>query len=247
MIHIKKDKDKIPVSLNSDLTHKRRLEVINAGKYLSGSAYNSRYKKEDIKTELKNIYRSKCAFCEQKIERFDVEHFRPKSIYYWLAFSWDNLLVACPVCNGNKTNHFEVLKERAVYNDEDYISIHKLGKKYDKIEKNLFYNPESEDPEPNLIYDKTGFIYSENEKLNYTIQTCKLNRPYLIERRKKIMDLFEKRQKEMYLLYLFSKDKKYLYRIKALREVFKLEAFDLDNEFVAFRKFMYRTFILSDK
>ena len=29
----------------------------------------------------------------------DVEHFRPKSIYWWLAFAFDNYLFSCQICN----------------------------------------------------------------------------------------------------------------------------------------------------
>ena len=29
----------------------------------------------------------------------DVEHYRPKSIYWWLAYNYDNYLVSCQLCN----------------------------------------------------------------------------------------------------------------------------------------------------
>lgn len=55
----------------------------------------------------------KCCYCEQKIKkgRNDVEHYRPKARadrapgcpddhgYWWLAFTWENLLFSCPACN----------------------------------------------------------------------------------------------------------------------------------------------------
>lgn len=60
----------------------------------------------------------KCCYCEQKIkERYnDVEHYRPKCRadrrpgctetdgYWWLAFTWENLLFACPSCNRSGKN-----------------------------------------------------------------------------------------------------------------------------------------------
>jgi uncharacterized protein (TIGR02646 family) len=60
----------------------------------------------------------KCCYCEQKVKRGfnDVEHFRPKSSadrrpgctethgYWWLAFTWNNLLFACPTCNRSGKN-----------------------------------------------------------------------------------------------------------------------------------------------
>ena len=44
----------------------------------------------------------KCAYCETSTEvvaHGDVEHFRPKSIYWWLAFVFDNYLFSCQICN----------------------------------------------------------------------------------------------------------------------------------------------------
>lgn len=44
----------------------------------------------------------KCAYCETSTEvvaHGDVEHFRPKSIYWWLAFAFDNYLFSCQICN----------------------------------------------------------------------------------------------------------------------------------------------------
>lgn len=55
----------------------------------------------------------KCCYCERRIPKGynDVEHFRPKAEadrrpgsidghgYWWLAFTWENLLFSCPDCN----------------------------------------------------------------------------------------------------------------------------------------------------
>ena len=38
----------------------------------------------------------------------DVEHYRPKSIYWWLAYVYDNYLASCQICNRSvKSNNFE--------------------------------------------------------------------------------------------------------------------------------------------
>ncbi len=44
----------------------------------------------------------KCAYCESPtsvVAYGDVEHFRPKSKYWWLAYCYENYLPACTVCN----------------------------------------------------------------------------------------------------------------------------------------------------
>jgi uncharacterized protein (TIGR02646 family) len=60
----------------------------------------------------------KCCYCEHRIPKSfnDVEHYRPKSKanrapgcmlthgYWWLAYSWENLLYSCPSCNRSNKN-----------------------------------------------------------------------------------------------------------------------------------------------
>jgi hypothetical protein len=54
----------------------------------------------------------KCAYCESPKEvesEGDVEHFRPKSVYWWLACCYDNYLFACRTCNSKwKGNAFPI-------------------------------------------------------------------------------------------------------------------------------------------
>jgi len=68
-----------------------------------------------VKSALKEAQHSKCAFCESNFSETsygDVEHFRPKAGfkkstrgklkqpgYFWLAYSWKNLLFCCQLCN----------------------------------------------------------------------------------------------------------------------------------------------------
>jgi uncharacterized protein (TIGR02646 family) len=53
---------------------------------------------------------NKCAYCEASIKSTgygDVEHYRPKSVYWWLAYSFENYLVSCAMCNqAFKSNKF---------------------------------------------------------------------------------------------------------------------------------------------
>lgn len=60
----------------------------------------------------------KCCYCERYPDTGHLEHFRPKSKavrkpghpsgegYYWLAWTWDNLLFACSRCNLQKNTLF---------------------------------------------------------------------------------------------------------------------------------------------
>ena len=66
-----------------------------------------------VAADLLAMQHNKCCYCERHIPKNlnDVEHYRPKTQakrqpgcldehgYWWLAFTWDNLLYACPNCN----------------------------------------------------------------------------------------------------------------------------------------------------
>lgn len=54
------------------------------------------------KKQLKKETHNKCAYCEANtavVAHGDVEHFRPKTIYWWLAYSYENYLFSCQICN----------------------------------------------------------------------------------------------------------------------------------------------------
>ena len=56
----------------------------------------------DAKPQLSREARGKCAYCECSalaVSFGDVEHFRPKSTYWWLAYCWENWLFSCQICN----------------------------------------------------------------------------------------------------------------------------------------------------
>ena len=86
------------------------------------------YGHASVKQALIAAQHGKCCFCERKIgAEGDVEHFRPKASfcqgersplerpgYYWLAYEWDNLLLACPICNQRfKRNYFPLRSPRS--------------------------------------------------------------------------------------------------------------------------------------
>jgi uncharacterized protein (TIGR02646 family) len=58
------------------------------------------------KGRLKAVSHGKCWYCEARQERADnaVDHYRPKSIYPWLAFKLSNYRYACTFCNSVRMN-----------------------------------------------------------------------------------------------------------------------------------------------
>jgi len=62
----------------------------------------ARQRWRDAKEQLKTESFGKCAYCEaatSAVAHGDVEHFRPKSAYWWLAYCYDNYAYSCQVCN----------------------------------------------------------------------------------------------------------------------------------------------------
>jgi uncharacterized protein (TIGR02646 family) len=91
-----------------------------------------------VKQALRNAQHDKCAYCEtlNPTSHDVVEHFRPKQgwrqtredplnypEYFWLSYTWENLLFACDQCNdgGHKQNLFplERPEHRATAVDRD--------------------------------------------------------------------------------------------------------------------------------
>jgi uncharacterized protein (TIGR02646 family) len=65
---------------------------------------------QSVKPDLVGMQRHKCCYCDSRTipDHNDVEHYRPFARYWWLAWSWDNLLFACAACNrsGGKLDAF---------------------------------------------------------------------------------------------------------------------------------------------
>ncbi len=75
-----------------------RLEALVGGK--KQGFKSTRWKK--AKPRLLAETGGKCAYCEaptHEVAFGDVEHYRPKSVYWWLAYSYDNYLASCQLCN----------------------------------------------------------------------------------------------------------------------------------------------------
>jgi len=242
MIRVSKNLDDIPSSLLDRKTEKRREICIKDKKYHQKKEFHQRYKQPDIKTTLKKIYHKKCAFCEQKITECKdnnledcsqtIEHYRPKSKYYWLAYSWDNLLWCCHRCNQNKSNNFEIVSNEVAYENLFKENIHSSTLGYQKIEKPKMIHPELESVLDKLTFNN-GIIDSDDPRVQYTIETCELDRDDLNEKRQTIIDdftvsLIDKKLKNESLETL----------LKNLMDEFKTQ----NNEFLALRYWLLRNY-----
>ena len=144
-----------------------------------------------VKQALIAAQHGKCCFCEKKIGgEGDVEHFRPKASfcqgkghpverpgYYWLAYEWDNLLLACPVCNQRfKRSLFPLFDsaKRARNHHGDLTQ-----------EKPLFIHPAEEDPADFIGFrQEVPYAIRGNRRAKGTIKALGLNRENLSEERR---------------------------------------------------------------
>jgi uncharacterized protein (TIGR02646 family) len=150
------------------------------------------YGNKSVKEALKRAQHDKCFLCESKISHIsygDVEHFRPKAAYrqrasgkletpgyYWLAYDWDNLFLACQTCNQVfKKNLFPLAtpNTRATSHKE---SVNK--------EDPLFVDPSVDDPEHLISFRReVSYPPRHDPRGKTTIEGLGLNRPMLNERR----------------------------------------------------------------
>jgi len=199
MIKVEKDLENIPNSLLDRKTVTRRNTCIRDEKYHQDKKFDQRFKQKDIQELLGYIYNQKCAFCEQQIIKCTdnnledysstVEHYRPKMKYYWLAFSWDNLLWSCHRCNQNKDKKFEFDGSRVEYDENFQDDIHSSTNIYNSIENPKMIHPEFESVVDRLKFDN-GVITSDDIRVKYTIETCGLDRDALNEKRQTVIDDF---------------------------------------------------------
>jgi uncharacterized protein (TIGR02646 family) len=134
----------------------------------------NKYRHSAIQKVLKEaMFHGKCAFCERKRDYPHIEHFRPKTDFPSLCFEWNNLLLACEVCNGTsyKGTKFPI----------------------DAAGIPLFINPCDEDPNDHLDFiieadtaSELGFIArvkSKTIKGETTRTELGLDRPFLLKER----------------------------------------------------------------
>lgn len=133
-----------------------------------------------VKDQLFEETLKKCAYCESPtavVAYGDVEHYRPKSKYWWLAYNYDNYLVSCTICNQKyKKAKFPVLnsmmsappiksnttddyidKKAGSFtpdplNNNEGLDINEFIKRH-KDERPLLINPYFDDPQKYFIWN----------------------------------------------------------------------------------------------
>ncbi len=195
MRKVEKDFNAVPPELkaSADMRKEDGFESEKTGRFKSEYYKLSREK-------LRELYHEKCAYCESEllISDYDtVEHYRPKNKngYFWLAYEWSNLLLACNICNNAKGARFQLQAEHFDHRSIAVGELPYLITDYRlRNEEPMLLNPEVDDPDYFLAYDNNGKLKPNHNQPNtrdraeYTIDLCKLNRDKLRKKRKGVID-----------------------------------------------------------
>lgn len=130
---------------------------------------NFKKSKVGIQTEeaLKEMYLGCCAYCEGIIGTTSynqIEHFKPKSKFPELCYEYDNLHLACQICNSNKGDKYS----------EDYI------------------DPSIDEPTEHIMYRGWEAV-GKDDIGKKMIDVVKLNSDTRISYRKKCCNEYKKR------------------------------------------------------
>src|SRR5689334_19387876 len=136
--------------------------------------------------ELLKLSNNKCAYCESVLNSSntaEVENFRPragargldKSVYaplhyWWLAYEWDNLCMACTTCSQKYKLDFFPLE-----NESNRSAIGAKGIDL-RVELPLLIDPFLDDPEEHIEFDDEGTATELSKRGKVTIEILGLNR-----------------------------------------------------------------------
>ncbi|WP_282042841.1 HNH endonuclease [Winogradskyella flava] len=167
MIRINKTAEPNILTINKANWTAELLGYINRNEKVPSSVA-SRYNQDDVKQTLRVECKHKCMYCESAVAHVSyehIEHIKPKAKTKFpeLTYEWTNLGLACPVCNMNKGDEYDV---------------------------NLpIINPYIENPS-DFIFALGHFLYNKpaSAKAELTRRQLKLNRPELLERRQERLE-----------------------------------------------------------
>ncbi len=253
MRKVEKDQRLVPDSLTSVKAKESLLEICAApqSKKCDRNIYRDPYKDKYGRTqshlidELNKYYNYKCAYCES-LCKAEVEHYRPaKRVeedrhnhqgYFWLCYTWSNLLPSCHECNtsGGKHNRFPIKANRIFrppfFPDNLNIDHDKCKASESPLIDEMPYllHPEIDIPENFLAFqisaEKKGieiFGIDEGNRGRMTVEICNLNRIDLLLRR--LTSVYDPLRKEITRVFMLAVNNKipYVDILIELKEIFK--------------------------
>ena len=87
-------------------------------------SYYDKYRKDDVRDALVNMYGGYCCYCEGRIgdvSYYHIEHRKPKREFPRDTFNWENLHLSCVVCNTAKNEKWN--KRESILDAVDDVPI----------------------------------------------------------------------------------------------------------------------------
>lgn len=155
------------------------------------------YAAAEVIAALRRAQHDKCCYCEKLLEQreMDIDHFRPKAEcrqgyecaierpgYFWLAYEWSNLYLACRPCNQvHKGVLFPLLEPTARLR----------GPGVAQHEDPLLIDPGREDPEAHIDFNEAEVCRrNDSTRGAITIRVLELGRPGLNDMRRHYFEPF---------------------------------------------------------
>ena len=210
MIFVDRTKVENPFQSDVEFAQKIDLEMQEAAAFFKTDQWKKRrfrfsgYQGGKVRRALEALFHNKCAFCETSIRTYElgaVEHYRPITSvveapdhqgYWWLANSWDNLLLVCTGCSQGWKKHQGYIGKGGRF---PLFSVSLRAEKTgDELgERPLILDPTRDDPSEHLVFDSDGFVDGNTERGQVTIDIMNLNRSGLVLGRVDRLREFEKR------------------------------------------------------
>lgn len=149
---------------------------------------------ESYREYLRRVSQFACTYCtitesESPGATFNIDHFRPETLFHSLEASCSNLRYTCPRCNSYKRHRWITIEEGCI-RDCDKCTNQICRKNTDR-----FIDVIEEDPSA-IIYlgqDNKLYAFSGSKPADYTIKYLRLNREQLVKLRyvRKFMDSWQ--------------------------------------------------------
>jgi uncharacterized protein (TIGR02646 family) len=153
------------------------------------------WQSDELRTALAETSGGRCSFCGffgRPVMSMDTHRLRPpqgaveidgvtsRPHYWWLAYEWENLCLACRVCHKAQGSKFPTERKRVPVGTREDLN---------EREQPLLIDPFAEDPERHFAYLDSGEVAWFDLRALTTIETFDLNRPALVENRRHEVEL----------------------------------------------------------
>ncbi len=150
------------------------------------------YAHAEVLAALNESFHGKCGYCETPVDSLqvaNVDHYRPTSdaigadgsvdhpSYWWLAYSWPNLVLSCRDCQRTKGRRFPVVAGRLRFGQPE-------------TEEALLLDPRAagDAPDKVLIFASDGTVSSADKRGRTSIDVLGLNRTRLVQARREVSE-----------------------------------------------------------